>query len=78
MPNELVEGRSQVVGYLPDDDPPLLRRGGVNLSPNDALVCVSVVVRKDSVEVTLKEPLNHLLKGFEVYIRPTNLEPGSV
>ena len=50
----------------------------MNLSPNDALVCESVVVRKDSVEVTLKEPLNHLLKGFEVYIRPTNLEPGSV
>jgi hypothetical protein len=78
LPNELVEGRTQVVGDFPDDDAPLLGRGSVNLSPQDALVCLSIVVREDSVGFSLKEPLNLLLKGFEVHTRPTNLEPGTV
>ena len=78
LPNDLVESRAQVVGDVPDDDAPLLRRGCVNLSPQNALVCISVIVRENSVGVSLKEPLNLFLKGFEVHIRPTNLEPGSV
>lgn len=78
LPNELVESRPQIVHDIPDDDAPVLGRVVKNLGPKDALLGLTVVIRDHSVGVSVDESLNSFLKGFEVHIRPANLESRAI
>jgi hypothetical protein len=78
LPNQLIKGGPQVVRDIPDDYAPLLRRVGENVSPEDALVGLTVVIRHNSVRLIVSEALHSLLEGFEVRVRPVELETWTI
>lgn len=69
-PNNVVEGRAQVMETIANEYAPLVRGMLVDFEAHDALSCIHVHLRNGFVGVAMSKPLNRLVQGLQVLVCP--------
>jgi hypothetical protein len=68
--DEIVESGMNMMGNLANDERPILGWKGFGLNGKDVQSLIRIVLMDEFIRVSFDEPLNRMLKGFEIFLGP--------